>query len=64
MQDIAYPVQIQANNCCADDSHVPCMCHVFDNNGLVTVFNTLCNNYLHVVAWDNNGSLVRYYDNR
>lgn len=59
-----YPVQIQADNQDAGDSQVSCMCHVFDNWGLITVFEALTKQYLHVIAWDCEGNKTKEYDNR
>lgn len=59
-----FPVQIQADNEQADSSLCPCLCHVFDTAGLVTVFNALTDKYQHVIAWDADGEIVQEYDNR
>ena len=59
-----YPVQIQADNHNANDASVDCMCHVFDRQGLVTVFEALCKQYMHVIAWDCDGNVAKEYDNR
>lgn len=59
-----YPVQIQADNTDAEDSQIDCMCRVIDQRGLVTVFEALCKQYLHVVAWDCDGNRAKEYDNR
>lgn len=59
-----FPVQIQADDAQADDSQAPCMCHVFDRQGLTTVFNALAARYCHVVAWDADAQVVSVYDNR
>ena len=59
-----FPIQIQADNAEAEDSLVPATCHVFDMGGFTTVFNALCAQYLHVVAWDADGNKVSEYDNR
>lgn len=59
-----YPVQIQADNSDAKGDNVPCMCHVFNSAGEVTLYQALAKQYLHVVAWDAYGHLVHEYDNR
>ena len=64
MANPGYPVQIQADNHDANDSQIDCMCHVFDRQGLVTVFEALCKQYLHVIAWDCDGNKAKEYDNR
>ncbi len=56
--------QIQADRYDAADATVSCMCHVFDHAGLETLFNALCKQYLHVIAWDAAGNILREYDNR
>ena len=61
---IRYPVQIQADNEDANDSRVPCMCHVFDYAGFTTVFAAMSRQYRHVLAWDANGAEIYKYDNR
>lgn len=64
MANPGYPVQIQADNAQADDSTVTCMCHVFDRDGLITMFDALSKVYLHVIAWDCDGNKAKEYDNR
>ena len=59
-----YPVQIQADNENANDSQAPCMCHVFDIKGEITMLAALQKQYLHVIAWDVNGEVRHEYDNR
>ena len=59
-----FPVQIQADDMQADDSQALCMCHVFDRQGLTTVFNALAARYCHVVAWDADAQVVSVCDNR
>jgi hypothetical protein len=59
-----FPVHIQADNDEAADGQVPCMCHVFDEKGLVTVCQALQKQYLHVIAWDADGCIVSTYDIR
>ena len=59
-----FPVQIQADNQQADDANVTAMCRVYDLAGLSAIFGALCKCYLHVVAWDADGTFVQSYDNR
>jgi hypothetical protein len=61
---MTYPVQIQADNIDANDAMAPCMCHVFDIKGEITMLAALQKQYLHVLAWDANGALRHTYDNR
>lgn len=62
--DKTFPVQIQADNQDANDSHCVCMCHVFDVRDEVCLLTALSKQYLHVIAWDANGEKVYEYDNR
>ena len=64
MNDSIYPVQIQADNIDANDSMVPCMCHVFDIKGEITIMAALQKQYLHVIAWNVKGEKLGEYDNR
>lgn len=59
-----YPVQMQGDRHDANDSMAECMLHVFDIKGEVMVFEMLSKKYLHVIAWDANGTVLREYDNR
>ena len=59
-----YPVQIQADNQDANDSHAVALCHVFDIQGELTIINALCKQYMHVISWDAQGEKLSEYDNR
>lgn len=64
MASSIYPVQIQADNQDANDSHCVCMCHVFDVKAEITIINALQKQYKHVISWDNEGNKLHEYDNR
>jgi hypothetical protein len=64
MSNSIYPVQIQADNEDANDSHCFCMCHVFDVKAEITIINALQKQYLHVISWDSMGNKLDEYDNR
>lgn len=59
-----YPVQMQGDNMDANDSHALCMLHVFDIRGEIEAFEMLSKRFLHVIAWDASGNVLREYDNR
>ena len=59
-----YPVQMQGDRFDANDAMAECMLHVFDIKGEVMAFEMLSKKYLHVIAWDASGDVIREYDNR
>ena len=59
-----YPVQFQADNNEANDRFADISCHVFDITSEVNMRHILSSKYLHVIAWDADGTEVYKYDNR
>ncbi len=59
-----YPVQIQGDNSDANDSYASCMVHVFSIKDEINAFEALSKMYLHVIAWNASGDVIRTYDNR
>mgnify|MGYP000429108475 CR=1 FL=1 len=58
-----FPIQIQFDNTAADDS-ISSMCQVFDGASFHKLTAQLPKIYMHVIAWDADGTEVFKYDNR